>query len=49
MEIVKDMRGVLLPAETGLLGSILGFYFGTKGSEQAQKISALRDQVKDQH
>jgi membrane protein YqaA with SNARE-associated domain len=29
---LKEVLSVLLPAETGLLGSILGFYFGSKAS-----------------
>ena len=29
---LKEVLAVLLPAETGLLGSILGFYFGTKAN-----------------
>jgi len=29
-ETVKDLLQVLLPAETGLLGSASGFYFGTR-------------------
>jgi ABC-type transport system involved in cytochrome c biogenesis permease subunit len=35
--IVKEFLAVLLPAETGLLGSILGFYFG---STQRSKLIA---------
>jgi hypothetical protein len=31
-ETMKEALSVLLPAETGLLGSILGFYFGTKAA-----------------
>ena len=29
-ETVKDLLQILLPAETGLLGSAAGFYFGTR-------------------
>jgi hypothetical protein len=29
----KEMLQILLPALTGLLGSALGFYFGTKSSQ----------------
>jgi hypothetical protein len=29
---LKEILSVLLPAETGLLGSILGFYFGSKAA-----------------
>ena len=29
---LKEVLAVLLPAETGLLGSILGFYFGSKAN-----------------
>jgi hypothetical protein len=36
---MKDVLGVLLPAETGLLGTILGFYFGSKSSEAKQTLS----------
>jgi hypothetical protein len=31
-ETVREILSILLPAETGLLGSILGFYFGSKAS-----------------
>jgi hypothetical protein len=31
-ETMKEVLSILLPAETGLLGSILGFYFGTKAN-----------------
>lgn len=31
-ETVKEILSVLLPAETGLLGSVLGFYFGSKAN-----------------
>ncbi len=30
----KDLLQILLPAETGLLGSALGFYFGAKSTER---------------
>ncbi len=30
----KDLLQILLPAETGLLGSALGFYFGAKSNER---------------
>jgi len=30
----KDLLQILLPAETALLGSALGFYFGTKSNER---------------
>ena len=30
---LKEVLSVLLPAETGLLGSVLGFYFGSKTNE----------------
>lgn len=29
---LKEVLSVLLPAETGLLGSVLGFYFGSKAN-----------------
>jgi hypothetical protein len=31
-ETVKEILSVLLPAQTGLLGSVLGFYFGSKAN-----------------
>lgn len=31
-DTMKEILSILLPAETGLLGSILGFYFGTKSN-----------------
>lgn len=30
----KELLQILLPAETGLLGSALGFYFGAKSAER---------------
>jgi hypothetical protein len=33
-EQTKEMLQILLPALTGLLGSALGFYFGTKSGER---------------
>jgi len=30
----KDLLQILLPAETGLLGSALGFYFGARSNER---------------
>jgi hypothetical protein len=33
-EQTKEMLQILLPALTGLLGSALGFYFGTKSAER---------------
>jgi hypothetical protein len=36
----KEILSVLLPAETGLLGSILGFYFGSKSSEMGRSAAA---------
>ena len=32
-EKTKDMLDKLLPALTGLIGSVLGFYFGTKNNQ----------------
>ena len=31
-DVMKQILAVRLPAETGLLGSILGFYFGSKAN-----------------
>lgn len=42
---LKEVLSVLLPAETGLLGSILGFYFGSKAN--APIVSATVDD--DEH
>ena len=33
-EQTKEMLQILMPALTGLLGSALGFYFGTKSAER---------------
>jgi hypothetical protein len=32
-EVLKEMLTVLLPAETSLVGSIVGFYFGSRKDE----------------
>ena len=39
---MKDVLAVLLPAETGILGSMLGFYFGTQAVEDRQPAFTLQ-------
>jgi hypothetical protein len=38
---LKEVLSVLLPAETGLLGSILGFYFGSKANTPIVESQAI--------
>lgn len=36
-DTVKEILSVLFPAETSLLGSILGFYFGSKSAKNGSR------------
>lgn len=36
----KEMLQIILPALTGLIGSVLGFYFGSKGENNSQSVGS---------